>query len=404
MKKPEVYRKMYTGAEMYRNERQERLSQQMDKLNSDFIKMLYAGGEQTEDPFDFDDLPTPPPRARRNRRRHDSDSSDDSSDSDSDSEDTLKQAKTRVEELTVDENALLRAAAEAELKAEREKKRQDLANKLETQDNGDSRSSSTKTRIQHPNPETQLDDEPEVKPEPKPQPVAEPKPIKFIEPEDNQENDSAIESESSSLRSNSSESSFESESKEIETEEDFDMDEDTEEIEEPIKKITFPSNPLGMENRLIADNQVIATDSYSHYKACYARLNGDVCWIADSKPCAKSNIVIDLVYKTKIQHIAIQGPGPQQEDLYSKSGQCSWVTQFYVQHSSDKQKWKLYKQHAERQYMTTYDACSSINDCSLIKFDPPIESRYLKIVPTKTQDQLPAAMRFELYGNKSKYQ
>ena len=44
MKKPEVYRKMYTGAEMYRNERQERLSQQMDKLNSDFIKMLYAGG------------------------------------------------------------------------------------------------------------------------------------------------------------------------------------------------------------------------------------------------------------------------------------------------------------------------------------------------------------------------
>ena len=38
------------------------------------------------------------------------------------------------------------------------------------------------------------------------------------------------------------------------------------------------------------------------------------------QPCAKSNIVIDLVYKTKIQHIAIQGPGPQQEDLYSKSG------------------------------------------------------------------------------------
>ena len=73
-------------------------------------KYLYKG-EQTEDPFDFDDLPTPPPRARRNRRRHDSDSSDDSSDSDSDSEDTLKQAKTRVEELTVDENALLRAAA-----------------------------------------------------------------------------------------------------------------------------------------------------------------------------------------------------------------------------------------------------------------------------------------------------
>ena len=45
MKQPEVYRKMYTGAEMYRNERQERLSQQMDKLNSDFIKMLYAGGK-----------------------------------------------------------------------------------------------------------------------------------------------------------------------------------------------------------------------------------------------------------------------------------------------------------------------------------------------------------------------
>ena len=48
-----------------------------------------------------------------------------------------------------------------------------------------------------------------------------------------------------------------------------------------------------MENRLIADNQVIATDSYSHYKACYARLNGDVCWIADSKVgILKNNISI----------------------------------------------------------------------------------------------------------------
>ena len=47
-----------------------------------------------------------------------------------------------------------------------------------------------------------------------------------------------------------------------------------------------------MENRLIADNQVIATDSYSHYKACYARLNGDVCWIADSKVgILKNNIL-----------------------------------------------------------------------------------------------------------------
>ena len=48
-------------------------------------------------------------------------------------------------------------------------------------------------------------------------------------------------------------------------------------------QIVFPSNPLGMENRLIADNQIVATDSFSHYKACYARLNGDVCWIADMK-------------------------------------------------------------------------------------------------------------------------
>ena len=46
-----------------------------------------------------------------------------------------------------------------------------------------------------------------------------------------------------------------------------------------------------MENRLIADNQVVATDSYSHYKACYARLNGDVCWIADSKVGILKNII-----------------------------------------------------------------------------------------------------------------
>ena len=71
--------------------------------------MYLIKGEQAEDPFDFDDLPTPPPRTRRNRRRRDSDSSD--SDSDSEEDDALKQAKTKVEELKMDETALLRAAA-----------------------------------------------------------------------------------------------------------------------------------------------------------------------------------------------------------------------------------------------------------------------------------------------------
>ena len=72
--------------------------------------MYLIKGEQAEDPFDFDDFPTPPPRNRRNRRRRDSDSSD--SDSDSEEEkDALKQAKTKVEELKIDETALLRAAA-----------------------------------------------------------------------------------------------------------------------------------------------------------------------------------------------------------------------------------------------------------------------------------------------------
>ena len=75
-------------------------------------------GEQTEDPFDFDDFPTPPPRTRRNRRRRDSDSSDsESSDSESEEEqDSLKQAKIRVEEIKKDDTVLLRAAAGNDLK------------------------------------------------------------------------------------------------------------------------------------------------------------------------------------------------------------------------------------------------------------------------------------------------
>ena len=72
--------------------------------------MYLMKGEQAEDPFDFDDFPTPPPRTRRNRRRVDSDSTDSDSDSEVE-EDALKQAKTKVEELKVDETALLRAAA-----------------------------------------------------------------------------------------------------------------------------------------------------------------------------------------------------------------------------------------------------------------------------------------------------
>ena len=63
-------------------------------------------------------------------------------------------------------------------------------------------------------------------------------------------------------------------------------------------KIVFPSNPLGMENRLIADNQIIATDSFSHYKACYARLNGDVCWIANTKVSLKWELGIGIVQST----------------------------------------------------------------------------------------------------------
>ena len=36
----------------------------------------------------------------------------------------------------------------------------------------------------------------------------------------------------------------------------------------------------------------------------------------------------------------------------------------------------------------------------LNKFDPPINAQYLKIVPTKTEQNLPAALRLELYGKK----
>ena len=68
-------------------------------------------------------------------------------------------------------------------------------------------------------------------------------------------------------------------------------------------QINFPSNPLGMENRLIADNQIIATDSFSHYKACYARLNGDVCWIAESK-------VSEIENKNYIQYIIYNKMSP----------------------------------------------------------------------------------------------
>ena len=51
---PQLTRKMYTGAEMYRNERHERLSQQMEQIGQDFLKMLYSKGPSTDVSLDFE--------------------------------------------------------------------------------------------------------------------------------------------------------------------------------------------------------------------------------------------------------------------------------------------------------------------------------------------------------------
>ena len=92
-----------------------------------------------------------------------------------------------------------------------------------------------------------------------------------------------------------------------------------------------------------------------------------------------------------------------------------WTTKYYVQYSDDNTKWKLHKSRFERQYMTTFEgnqdhrfilehsklnSMNKFSDIKLNTFDPPLEARYVKIVPTKAFKQGSAALRIELFGNK----
>ena len=39
------------------------------------------------------------------------------------------------------------------------------------------------------------------------------------------------------------------------------------------------------------------------------------------------------------------------------------------------------------------------SETKISKLEPPVEARYLKFVPSKTDDNRPAAVRLEIFGN-----
>jgi len=140
----------------------------------------------------------------------------------------------------------------------------------------------------------------------------------------------------------------------------------------------------------------------------YARLNSDKCWVSDKPPGSKTYLQIDLGKIKSVSNIATQGQAPHMAGL--KNTVNRWVTHFYVQYSNDGEKWKLFKARLERQYMTTFTGNSEhrfvkfliliftiFSDVKINSFEPPIESRFIRIVPTKTFHNLPAALRCELY-------
>ena len=78
---------------------------------------------------------------------------------------------------------------------------------------------------------------------------------------------------------------------------------------------------------------------------------------------------------TILEFVAIQGQAPRMEGVINTANR--WITSFYIQYSTDGEKWKLYKSTLERNYMTTFKGNNSHRK--------KLEKKYRPGTPLSTQ-------------------
>lgn len=154
------------------------------------------------------------------------------------------------------------------------------------------------------------------------------------------------------------------------------------------------SVPLGMESRLIQDHQITASSTANSWyggpwKPFLARLNkqGTInAWQARFNDL-KQWLQVELLQIKKITGIVTQG---------AKSlGKEQYVISYYVQYSNDGLHWTDYTDH-ETITSKTFIGNTNNNDHVRNYIDPPIFSRFIRIIPKSWKNSI--TMRIELLG------
>ncbi|XP_072048292.1 uncharacterized protein [Amphiura filiformis] len=140
---------------------------------------------------------------------------------------------------------------------------------------------------------------------------------------------------------------------------------------------------LGMENRLIKDVQITASDFYAEgYYAKEARLNNNRYWATKNPNPSDPWIQVDFLDTITITGLHIQGGASSElvTKLQIQYGDTENSLQFIMDGSANK----------------TYDANSDRDTIVTITFPQPVRARFLRIVPTKWRSWI--GMRFEVIG------
>ncbi|XP_068125921.1 coagulation factor V [Hyperolius riggenbachi] len=148
--------------------------------------------------------------------------------------------------------------------------------------------------------------------------------------------------------------------------------------------------PLGLESKLISDDQITASHYIDYWEPRLARLNNAGSYNAWSAHMNKSSlpwIQVDLQKTVLISGIQTQGARKYLVPHY--------ITEFFVVYSKDKRKWTAFKGNST----ALHKVFQGNVDYSGIKenqFDPPIAARYIRVYPTKYYNK--PALRMELLG------
>ncbi|XP_063811714.1 coagulation factor V isoform X2 [Pseudophryne corroboree] len=148
--------------------------------------------------------------------------------------------------------------------------------------------------------------------------------------------------------------------------------------------------PLGLESRIISDDQITASHYLDHWEPRLARLNNVGSYNAWSAHMNKSSlpwIQVDLQKPFLISGIKTQGANKYFSQYY--------ITEFFILYSKDRRKWTAFKGNstALHKLFTANSDSSSIKENQL---DPPIAARYIRVYPTKYYNK--PALRMELLG------